>query len=141
MRTFYRSSSVLVTEQYFRVRGVPERVVPIRHIDRLYLTSTRTRVSSNTLARRLYQAGTITAVAIVTAIDDMVSRDRGLAVAVPAILMITAVSLLLRPRVDRVAELWAVVGPRRVCLFRSSDQQVIGQLHRAVTRARECHEQ
>jgi hypothetical protein len=68
MRTFYRSQSVAVTDEFFRIRGTPDRAIAIRKIDRVFAVSSRACLPTTVLARRLYPAAATLGIAVVAAV-------------------------------------------------------------------------
>ncbi|GAA1029940.1 hypothetical protein GCM10009557_20220 [Virgisporangium ochraceum] len=55
-----------------------------------------------------------------------------------ALLTANVVLTICRRRVRPTNELWAVVGDKHVCMYRTTNIQVFGQVRRAVIRAREA---
>jgi hypothetical protein len=138
MRTFYRSESVLVTDEFFRIRGTPDRAVAISKIDHVYAVSTRTHLAMSVLVRRLYPASALLGIAVVAVVNEIAFRKPDLRHIIQGTLLIAAACLLMYPwQFNRSLELWAVVGGERVCLYRSTDRQTFYQIHRALRRAQE----
>lgn len=132
MRVYYESPTVLVTDRAVSAPGVSEHSVRIDEINQVYLTRTEARVPRSFLVRRLWPA----ALAVVLAVP--LAADGSLVLSGLAMLAVSA-SLIATPgRVQRLNELWAVVdGGHHLCLFRTPDRRILGQVHRAVIRARE----
>jgi hypothetical protein len=136
MRIYYRTASVLVTEQVLHVRGRP----PLR-IDGfmdLYVVNVRGTETPQWTLRRTWPAIVAVPACIIVAVHDLVSGGEAPLLVPAVVLVVCAVILVVNGRnTDPVSELWAVTGSGHVCLFRSRDRQTFGQIRRAVLRARE----
>jgi hypothetical protein len=136
VRTFYQTLSVRVTEQSFQVRGRPPR--RIDDLRELYIVDVRGAESPQRTLGRTWPAMAVVVACVVVAGWDLAS-GRQPSLLVPAvILLVSAIMLILTARTtDSISELWAITETGHVCLFRSRDRHVFGQVRRAVERARE----
>jgi hypothetical protein len=141
MRVFYRSSTLLVTEQIIVVRS--ETVVSLRPdaIDRFDVVRGFTQVSRRVTLGRLWPAVIASALPALTIANDPTQGQFGpLALLVLLALMAGLVALAVVPRRRRaVYELWGLVGDRRVLLVRGADRRTLKQVRWAVKQAQEVH--
>jgi hypothetical protein len=140
MRVYYRSSSVLVTDQAIEIRGTHSRTIAIDAIDHVYVVSSETRVPRRLVLSRLWPTLCATAILALCSVEDPPHGARMWLLVATAALLIGGLGLIIAPaRTHPVHELWVVTNGSHSCLLRHPDRQLFGQLLRAVTRAREHH--
>ena len=133
MRIFYRSPTMVITDRIVRVAAPAAMSYQIDKVDHLYAVRAEAHVSRAFLFRRMWPLPVAMALAMlaisVNALPGLV------AVAVVAPFVALASVMVISGRMPTINELWAVVNGRHVCLFRSADDLVFGQVHRAMIRA------
>ena len=134
MRIYYRTASVLVTEQVFQASGRPPW--RIDEFDQIYVVNVRGDEAPRWTLRRLWPAAVVVVACTLVVVHDLVAGP-GAPLVVPALVLVaSAIALIVSGRsTDSISELWAVTGAGHVCLFRSRDKQTFGQIQRAVARA------
>jgi hypothetical protein len=125
-----------VTDRAFEVQ-FPPQVFEIR--DLRHVVAVRREAAAGDVcptARRICMAG-LTIIAAATAkIDWSRADDAAIAgLAVAGVIVSTMLICAIDGQRKRVRELWAVYQGRPVCLFRTTDPLVFGQVRRALLRA------
>ena len=130
MPVFYRSRSALITHKVFQVGGPQHQSFPINELARVHIVQTKQTPSALTPARAIWLA--LSAVALAAAAKAGVPTGAVLVL----ILVGSAVSAgCWRP--THYYEMRALYRGRPVCLFRTADKTVLGQVSRALLRAME----
>jgi hypothetical protein len=143
MTTFYRGSSVRVTDEMIEVQSRSAlHVFRLNDLTDIYaMTGRKARATMpNAVAVRVCAAGLVAAVAVVVTTGaagfDPILIPLGALVVGASIASVVAICREARPR---IYELWAVHRGGPVCLFRTANERLFGEVRRAVVRALERH--
>jgi hypothetical protein len=136
VRIYYKTPSVLVTDEVIHVDGRPAR--RIATLDSLYVVEVRLPMAPRWTDPRSGQAVVTTLASFAVAIHDLTS-GAGAPFLLPALVLgVGGLAFLVVGRnAGTVGELWAVTCTGNVCLFRSRNRDTIVQIRRAVTDALE----
>ncbi len=136
MPVYYPGPCVRVTDRAFEVQSPPQ-AYEIRDLRHVVAVQRETPIDTCATTIRACLAG-ITAIAATTAMIDWPRLDEVMIVtAVVASVIVVSTMVVCgmpRPR-RRMQELWAVYRGRPVCLFKTTDELVFGQVRRALLRA------
>lgn len=135
MTVFYRGPCAQITHEVFEVRSPVCQSFPIRELTGIHIVGVKTKHRAGTTAVKAVAIGLAAVIAGVAATKGQFFGASLSAMAALVVVLLSTAASVGCWRTVQPYELRAIYRGRLVCLLRTADQVVLGQVSRALLRA------